>query len=292
VPTYRVAAIAFTTLGLSLLIPSFAGSEPLAPLKPWNVDYGETQCLAQRDYGKADDPLTFGILPAPNGETYELIYARKRRGPAFAEELEGGVAFDRGPPIKAWLLHYGVRGENVELFTFRISASDMAKISTSKFVSLRVGRRLKRPQLYGMRVSGPDDGPNVTFSLENMPALLSGLQECTADLKHYWNMDWKETGSIAVLSKGDLRGVFNVGDYPSEALYRNQEGQAQFLLLIDEQGKVAGCHVSKPSGIPALDGMGCQAIRERARFTPARDKAGRPVRSALVTPPITWRLFE
>ena len=289
-PTQRVLALAVAASVTSLFAPSFAGAEPLAPLKPWNVDYGETQCLAQRDYGKAENPLTFGILPAPNGETYELIYARKRSGPAFAEELEGGVAFDQGPSIKTWLLHYGLRGEKVELYTFRISASDMARLGTSKFVSLRVGRRLKRPQLYGML--DPNDGPNVTFSLENMPALLSGLQECIADLKRYWNMDWKETGSIAVPSKGDLRGVFNVGDYPSEALYRNQEGQAQFLLLIDEQGKVAGCHVSKPSGIPALDGMGCQAIRERARFKPALDRAGRPVRSTVVTPPITWRLFE
>jgi len=281
-------------LGAALLLTSKSlfGAEPLAPLKPWNLDYGETQCLALREYGMAEDPLTFGIRPAPNGETYELLYARKRSGPAFAEELEGAVDFDQGLPIKAWLLHYGARGEKVELYTFRISASDLASMGSSKSVSLRAGGRLTGAPLFGSRMLNPGDGPNVTFSLENMPAVLRGLQECTADLKRYWNMDGKETGSIAVQSKGDLRGVFNADDYPDEALYRNQEGRAQFLLLIDEQGKVAGCHVSKPSGIPALDGMGCQAIRERAKFTPARDKAGRPVRSSVVTPPISWRLSE
>jgi len=136
------------------------------------------------------------------------------------------------------------------------------------------------------------DRASVTFKLDNMPALLRGLEQCTADLKRYWNMDWEQTGSIAILSKGDLRGVFSASDYPSEALIRNQEGKAQFLLLIDEQGKVAGCYVEKASGIPALDGMGCQAIRERARFKPALDRAGKPVRSTAITPPINWRLFN
>jgi hypothetical protein len=36
--------------------------------------------------------------------------------------------------------------------------------------------------------------------------------------------------------------------------------------------------------------MGCQVIRKRAKFTPARDAAGKPVRDSYVTPPVAWRL--
>jgi periplasmic protein TonB len=60
------------------------------------------------------------------------------------------------------------------------------------------------------------------------------------------------------------------------------------ILLINEAGKVAGCDVLTPSGIPALDIMGCQVIRSRAKFTPAVDANGKPVRSTVVTPPIVW----
>lgn len=71
---------------------------------------------------------------------------------------------------------------------------------------------------------------------------------------------------------------------------RGQEGDAQFLLLIDENGKVAGCHVLIASGVPALDAMGCSVIRNRARFKPAVDSAGKPTRSTVVTPKVSWRL--
>lgn len=269
----RVRVIGLSTLSLGLIAPSLAHAEPpLSPLKPWVVDYGEAQCLALREYGRAEDPLTFAIRPAPNGETYELVLGRKGVGPKFAEELKGTVNFGQGPPIKAWLLHYGTKAPKVELYTFRISAVEMAQARATDSVTLH-----------------SKGSPDVTFSLANMPALLKSLEECTADLKRYWNMDG-DTGKMAVPSKGDIRKVFTSDDYPSEAMKRMQEGSAQFLLLIDEQGKVAGCHVLKASGIPALDGMGCQVIRERAKFTPAFDKRGKPIRSTVVTPPVTWKI--
>jgi protein TonB len=71
---------------------------------------------------------------------------------------------------------------------------------------------------------------------------------------------------------------------------REQGGKVQFLLLIDEQGKVASCDVMSPSGIPALDAMGCQVIRQRAKFRPALGGDGTPIRSAVVTPPVIWTM--
>jgi len=106
----------------------------------------------------------------------------------------------------------------------------------------------------------------------------------------YWNTEGVNVATVAVLSKGDIRKLFTTDDYPQEALVRDQQGTAQFLLLIGTDGKVAACHVVKASGVPSLDGMGCQAIRQRARFKPALDRNGKPVRSAYTTPPVSWRL--
>jgi TonB family protein len=133
--------------------------------------------------------------------------------------------------------------------------------------------------------------PDVSFTLAVMPQLLDKLAECTADLRHFWNMTDAEQKNIAAPAVGDVRTVFSSSDYPDEALSREQQGDAQFLLLIDEKGKVAKCDVVKPSGIPALDGMACQVIRERAEFKPAVDHLGKPIRSSYVTPPISWRTY-
>jgi TonB family protein len=246
--------------------------EPLQALGPWALDYGETYCMAMRDYGTSDRPVTLAIIPAPDGETYELLFGRKHSGPLIAEELEGSVDFGSGP-IKAWLLHHSDKNRKLDLYRYRIGAAEMSQARTAKAVTLHL-----------------KGGPATAFELAVMPALLEGLQKCTADLKDYWSIGHKLTAPVATPAKGDVRRVFTANDYPTEAVNRRQQGTARFLLLIDEKGAVAGCHVLKPSGVPILDAMGCAVIQERAKFTPARDSKGNPVRDSYVTPQITWAL--
>jgi TonB family protein len=250
-------------------------ADMLTPLRPWVVEYADTQCTASRDYGRRNDPVFFAIRPAPNGETYELLLGRERSGPDYAEEFKGSVDFGHGP-INAWLLRYGGKnkGKKADIYSFRISAAEMAAAKPATEVRLRVG-----------------GGFEVSLKLNNVSALLTSLGECTKDLMRYWNFNGEATGAIAIPSKGSLRGIFRDSDYPREALTRRQQGTVQFLLLVDEKGTVAGCHIEKASGVPVLDAAGCQVIRERLKLKPARDAQGRPVRSALVTPPVTWRML-
>lgn len=245
---------------------------PMSPIKPWLVDYAPSHCHAERTYGSPADPITFAIRSSPTGDTYELLVQRKKRGPWYARELPGSVDFGRGP-IKAWLLHTGVRGQALSFYKFRISGAEMAQARSANSVTLHV--------------SG---APDVAFRLNSMPALLSELDKCTEDLQHYWNMTPAEQARIATPAKGDVRSVFTFEDYPAEALASGQEGGARFALLVDERGDVAACYVAQPSGIAALDGMGCQVIRDRAKFKPAIGVDGKPVRSGVVTPQVVWRM--
>ncbi len=270
-PAWRVSVLFAVTFSQAL--PAAPPPRvPLAATSPWNLDYGETQCVASRTYGTAGKSLILGVRPAPNGESYELLVGRQRYGPEFAEEFEGSVDFGNGP-ITSWLLHYGSSKKKVSLDQFRISASDMSQASGSNSVTLHTR-----------------GGPDVTFALANMPALLKGLADCTADLKRYWNMEPPEKDKIATEIKGDVRSIFSSTDYPAEAMKNHQEGRVQFLLLIDEVGKVAACHVLKASGVPVLDGMGCQVIGKRAKFKPALDKQGKPIRSTYITPVVAWAI--
>jgi TonB family protein len=265
-------AIGFAVFASAQSMAVAASAPPqLRSSKPWVLDYDETQCLAGREYGPKDDPITFVIRPAPNAQTYEFLIGRHRGGPRYDEELEGSVDFGSGP-IKAWLLVYGTKAKQ-KVQQFRISALDMEQARSATSVTFIA-----------------TGGEDVSLALTDMPALLKGLKDCTADLQQYWNMDFKTMGKAAAPSKGHLRGLFTTNDFPAEAQTRGQEGTAQFLLLIDEKGKVAACHVQKTSGVPVFDAMGCDVIVERAKFTPALDAQGHPVRSTVVTPPITWLL--
>jgi TonB family protein len=247
-------------------------AEPLHATGEWDLDYGETECTASRPYGNPADPVTLAIRQSPNGENYEILVARKYRVSEPATEEQGSVDFGIGN-IKAWALFYQTVGKTLDVHQLRISATEMAQARSAKSMALHI--------------SGSSD---FIFELALMPQLLDGLQACTADLKQYWNMDAEKSGEIAKGPRGDVRGVFSADDYPAEAMSRGQEGKGSYLLLVDEKGKVAGCQVLAPTGVPILDAMACVVIEKRAKFVPARDKNGKPVRSTVVTPPITWQL--
>jgi Gram-negative bacterial TonB protein C-terminal len=266
--------VAYALCAVSVLIapndPARAAGSLLDTQKPWNLDYGATQCTAMRTYDHGEQPVTLAIIPGPSGDNYELVVTYKRKAPVLADEYEGAVDFG-SRPISTWALKYG-EGD-LTMYQFRLSSAEMAEARSAHAINLRLNGAL-----------------NVGFTLTQMSPLMDALQKCTADLQDFWNMGGERNGRIAVPSKGDVRTVFKASDYPQMASRRWQDGAARFLLLIDEHGAVAGCHVLTPSGVPALDAMGCLVIQARSKMTPATDATGKPVRSTMMTPAVVWRL--
>jgi hypothetical protein len=264
------ALVALTCLDAA----SAARAEPLQAVSTWDLDYGTTQCIASRKYGNAGDPVTLAIRPSPNGETYEILVGRKYRAGEPMTEEQATVNFGNGS-ISALALFYQTPGKTLDVHQFRISAADMAQARSATSVTLSVA-----------------DSADYAFQLALMPQLLDGLQACTEDLKRYWNMDGDKGGRIAKPARGDVRSIFNSDDYPDLALERGQEGAGQYLLLVDETGRVAGCQVLLATGVPVLDVMSCNVIEKRAKFAPARDRNGKSVRDSVVTPRIVWELGD
>ena len=269
----RALARAFLALGLLTAASGAPGAgQALEPSKPWVLDYADTQCVATRDYGSQESPITLGFSPSANGENYQILLVQPGKGPTYGEQRQGSIDFGKGP-IEGWFLSFASGISKSTIFQFRIPSSEMAAARSASAIRINVR-----------------DGPDVSFRLYLMPQLLDGLKDCVANLIDYWNVGGEKNGRIATPAKGQVRKLFSSNDYPAEALSRWQEGSAQFLLLINEKGRVEGCQVLTASGSPALDVMGCQVIRERAHFSPALDPKGTPVRSAVVTPPVTWRM--
>lgn len=88
---------------------------------------------------------------------------------------------------------------------------------------------------------------------------------------------------------GSLHGVFTAGDYPAEALDRNQQGTVAIRVRIDKQGEVSDCTIEHSSGFGVLDEQTCRIVRLRAKFKPARDRRGRAIASEK-RDQIAWRI--
>lgn len=89
--------------------------------------------------------------------------------------------------------------------------------------------------------------------------------------------------------RANLASYFSTDDYPPAALHAGEEGTVQFRLTISPEGRASDCAVVGSSGSAILDEATCRILRERARYSPARDAEGRPV-TGTDHGSVTWRL--
>lgn len=91
--------------------------------------------------------------------------------------------------------------------------------------------------------------------------------------------------------QGDPATWFSTDDYPTAALRHETQGTVAFGVEVDPSGKLTHCFIVKSSGSSVLDSATCAIMRERARFAPAIDSAGRPVRSRYLRR-VRWQIPE
>jgi hypothetical protein len=253
----------------ALMWSSVAAASPPTPLQPvdkWDLNYGETQCIAARSYGDAASPTVLGIVPSLKGTYYKVMVSVPRDGPAYAKESRGTVDFGRGA-ISSELLYYGKSGVKQSVYQFSLSAAEMAQAEAATAVTVKA-----------------DDG-SYSFSLSSMPQLMSALRTCSTNLRQHWNVG----ATTAPDPIADIHSLLKRKDFPTEAQRMKPRSSLQYELMIDEKGEVAGCEIVAPSGAQVLDETGCQIIAGSAKFRPASDASGKPVRSAWVTPPLVWK---
>jgi len=68
-------------------------------------------------------------------------------------------------------------------------------------------------------------------------------------------------------------------DYPPNAAENGLYGTVHFTLVIDANGKPESCHITWTSGFAKLDQYSCAIFLKRAKFDPARDGNGQPMRA-------------
>lgn len=232
------------------------------PNGKWVLDYGETACTAYRNFGSKESPLVLALRPSPNGSVVRLSLVR-----------DGQVASPHHFPVTT-----NISEGSVKTTGLRFASEDRKRES--------IWINFARPQLEGLSRAGEiairgGRTLNERFALPGMAGVLKALDSCNSDLRAYWNIGDSASAiaTPAAPAESPARWVSN-GDYPQQAVRENASGIVQFVLLIDETGKTRDCMVEDTSGVASLDAMACIILRERARFKPALDVGGKPVRSS------------
>jgi periplasmic protein TonB len=92
-------------------------------------------------------------------------------------------------------------------------------------------------------------------------------------------------------ARANLASYVSDDDYPSSAVRNEEQGTTRFRLGVGPNGQVTQCSVIGSSGSSALDSATCRLMKQRAKFSPARNSAGEPT-SDSVTSAIRWVLPE
>ena len=261
--------------------PSPLAAAPLQPTGKWVMDYTPTACEAKRRFGD----VAIAIIPGALGQSTRLMVelpgkamrARQHRASIDPEDGRGAA--------KATALLFPLKRPGARGLYFVLPNELVDRAMASGSITIRVGNEVMTGRV-------ALNSAFTQLALGPMASLRKALDTCMDDLRKTWGMvDGKlPTPANASQAKGDVRGIFTSDDYPDDALTANQSGITRYLLMIGRDGSVMDCVVAESSGIASLDAMGCQVIRERAKFRPATDAHGKPTVDTYSTPPIRWAI--
>lgn len=75
-------------------------------------------------------------------------------------------------------------------------------------------------------------------------------------------------------------GEFIAKHYPPKALKAGEQGKVSFLLVVEPDGSLGTCEITKSSGYKSLDDETCELILRYARLPIIRNSEGRSVRAS------------
>lgn len=275
-----------STVVAALALATYSAPSKAAPLQPtgkWVVDYTPSSCTARRTFG--DHAIS--IVPSPLGSSTRVIIegpgraVRARQFPSMVDADDGRGA------VKASSLIYPLKAIKGRRGIYSVLPNELvSRMLLSGKVDIRAGKQDSR-LIWADRSATP---MGAALAIGGGAALRQAIVTCMADLRKHWGMvdGTLPEPAIANQPKGDVQGVFRHEDYPEDAIAAEQSGTTSFTLMVDEKGAVMDCAIRQSSGIATLDAMGCQVLRERAKFVPARDLVGKPIKSIFLTPSIRW----
>lgn len=288
----KIAGILF----LSACVPVVAVAaerepEVLQRAGKWEVNYDTDSCRLFGQFGDGDKAVVAQFTRFEPGDHFDLALYGKRL-PEF--DMDARV------PAK---LRFEPNGEIIQKEGL---VGHAGKLPLLMFTSLRLDGWRGNP-----RNPEPETGPAVTpeqeaavsgvsieiatrrpfrLALGSLGKPMELMRACQADLVRHWGYDPQVQSRL-------LRGAKPVNrpanwlrseDYPVGAISAGNNGVVQFRLDVDAEGKVAKCTTLFRTKPDVFGDVTCAAIARRARFEPALDAEGKPVRSFFVNK-VRWQ---
>jgi hypothetical protein len=260
--------------------------ETLASTGRWEMNYDADSCHLISNFGSGDAQVTAMFTRYQPGDPFELKLFGKRferggavRVPVTTDFASDGTTF-RGDALRgnAGELPLLVVGKRylVEWQGEAPPAISPEQERSVRSVTVQVGR-----------------GRPFRLALGSMAAPMNAMRTCTANLVRSWGFDPAEQAGLSrqAVPLNDPAQWLDGDDFPNSANLLGQNGIVQFRLAIEADGAISNCAVQSATAGSDFATTTCRAVTRRARFQPALNAAGQPVRSYYVQA-VRWLAFE
>ena len=284
----RRAVLAFAGISLaSIGVPVSAEVVEIAASSPWNVDFADEKCRLTRLFGEGANRHVvlfeqywpsdgFGLTVA--GPAYARFRSRqptelgffdgqeRRRTEPFTGTVDG---FGSGVIYSSASLGNIGEGDDpaAEEGVTRLRQLDTAAAAKVAYVAVK------------------QRGDEIRLQTGPLDEAFSVLNQCAAGLLAEWGLDFEEQRRASRMPEWtNMDGVVRriQAAYPARARTRGEQGLMRMRVIVSAEGTVEDCAIIKATETERLESPACGAMLN-ARFTPALDAAGQPMRSYYVT---------
>lgn len=263
--------------------PSAWAAQPaptsLAHTGPWVANFNDESCQLLGRFGTGKSQIVAIFTRYQPSDGFDLMLqgeSLKRSGPSTQVKL----AFGPGQPEREVFAVLGTLADkplmmlnSQRLDRWTGSPDRRDEVPPAIYPEQEAAVSTLTVRLGGKR--------NYRLELGSMGKPMATMRTCMDGLLKHWGYDPK---AIAAQSRpatpiGSPGNWVISADYPSKALMMGHNGIVQFRLDLDEAGKILNCHILARTNPDEFADISCRALTRRAKFEPALDAAGKPMKS-------------
>lgn len=285
-PVPALTALAATLATALAAMPAQAKVVEIAPSSSWNLDFGETKCRLARIFGEGEDRHLLFFEQYWPGKYVGMTVAGPSYG-RFASRVRTDLSFAEGQKPRETEPFTGAVGDfgDAVIYSWINVGAGFREEAEIGDVNATKGRGMpqldkdgaRQAQFVGLRQRG-DEYRLMTGPLDEA---FAALDACALDLVSTWGLDPEQQRTATQMPRWTNRdGVVRriLVAYPRGAQQKGEQGIMRMRVIVSPEGTVEDCVILKATETDRLDSPACGAMAN-ARFEPALDAAGKPMRS-------------
>lgn len=281
-------SLALATIAFSLTASPVLAAEKapisLAKTSKWEMRYDDDSCTLAAQFGADKDSVLLVLNRYDPGDGFDLrLYGRALRyGGGLRMPLElafGSLPFQRFEGVAATATD-AAKTPTVIVSGVRLDGWTYPKGQYNHTIRPPAVTPQREAVVTSITFKRPGAGP-VLLQTGSMAGPMKAMRTCTDDLLRHWGFDPVVQGALSrrVQPTSNPGNWLRSGDYPTGALWSGENGLVRFRLDIEPDGAVANCRILFRTNPDSFADLSCKLLRDRARFLPALDSGGKPVKS-------------